>query len=287
MKWRLIHPGTPCVDSEAKAFLLKREKFCVAACARFIRINENHGRVWCLEPNSGSSGELSALLLYSNRGLFPVFGENITIPAPDLLNRFPGRVKIHAVQGLRRDTDLLEALMEKQGYFPAEKFDYHLMSLDSGTNLDPCVIAKNSPDGLVMRKPLPEDEDQLFALQAAYEKEEVLPEKSGFDAAHCRLNLKRIISSEHVLVAELGGKVVGKINTSAASFRRYQIGGVYVLPGYRGHGIGLNMTVRFTEFLLADGKGLTLFVKKRNAAAVKIYRKAGFNVLADYRISYY
>jgi len=281
MKWRKI----PAVElSKAKAFLLEREKYCVAACARFRRINEGRGRVWYLD---GSEGGLNAILLHSKRTLFPVFNETIKVPAPGFLNRFLGKVDIHAVQGIRRDAEQLESLMEGQGYFASERIDYHLMSLDPPSDTAEWMAHKNNPSGLIMRKPAASDEESLFALQAAYEQEEVLPENSVFDPTSCRLNLKRIVSSERIIVAELGGQVVGKINTSAESFSRHQIGGVYVRPDCRGLGIGLKMTIALSEPLLAQGKGLTLFVKKRNAAAVKVYRNAGFSILADYRISYY
>ena len=143
------------------------------------------------------------------------------------------------------------------------------------------------PAGLILRPPFPEDEERLFALQSAYEREEVLPANADFIPSVSRLNLDHILSRERVLVAELDGQVVGKINTSARSFTRYQIGGVYVRPDCRGLGIGARMTAVFARDLLAQGRGLTLFVKKQNAAACRVYRKAGFNILADYRITYY
>jgi predicted GNAT family acetyltransferase len=82
-------------------------------------------------------------------------------------------------------------------------------------------------------------------------------------------------------------RIVGKINTNAASFTRLQVGGVYVLPEYRGLGIGRRMTAAFTGELIQQGRGLTLFVKKNNPAARSIYDRAGFTAAADYRISYY
>jgi len=283
MKWRKI---TTEDHEKAKLFLMKREKLCVAACARFISITESRGHVWRLgEPEA----EISGLILHSRHTLFPVFNENTVVPGPRFLSRFLGKTHIHAVQGLRQDAEQLELLMEDQGYFAADRIDYHLMSLDVdwSTNASPGRITRSGPAGLVMRKPVPGDEENLFALQAAYEQEEVIPGNSAFNPSFCRLNLNHILSTEQVLVAELNGLLVGKINTSAESFTRYQIGGVYVRPDCRGLGIGLKMTEVFSESLLARGKGLTLFVKKRNAAAVKVYRKAGFRVLADYRISYY
>jgi len=143
------------------------------------------------------------------------------------------------------------------------------------------------PAGLILRLPRPDDEESLFALQSAYEKEEVLPKNAVFNPAACRFNIQRILSREHLLVAELDGQVVGKINTSAESFTRYQIGGVYVRPDCRRLGIGARMATAFIQSMLTRGKALTLFVKKRNIAASKVYRKTGFNVLEDYRITYY
>ena len=265
----------------AEAYLRAREKFCVAACARFLRMGDNRGRIWYLD---GAGDEFSALLLHTHRSLFPVFDQNHRIPSPRFLNRFLGKVPVHAVQGLQKDADILERLMENYGYFASERNDYALMSLDDAPRPE---SLKSGPAGLVLRSPLPEDMEPLFALQAAYEQEEVLPENAVFNAAACRLNLQHIVSREYILVAELNDQLIGKINTSAESFTRYQIGGVYVRPDCRSRGIGLKMTASFVQNLLTQGKGLTLFVKKRNAAAGKVYRKVGFNVLEDYRISYY
>jgi predicted GNAT family acetyltransferase len=47
------------------------------------------------------------------------------------------------------------------------------------------------------------------------------------------------------------------------------------------------MTAEFAESLLAEGRGISLFVKKRNRAALSVYRRVGFTEVEDYRISYY
>ena len=276
-RWRKIPKSE---HHRAEVYLRARERFCVTASARFLRLEESQGHVWQFP---GRDGEISALLLHNRRGLFPVFNKNDRVPGPRFLSRFLGKVPIHAVQGLREDAAILEDLMHVQGYVASERIEYDLMSLDTA----PAPAVRKGPAGLVLRAPLPEDEESLFTLQAAYEEEEVLSAKSVFNAAVCRLTLQQILSREHVLVAELDGQVVGKINTSARSFTRFQIGGVYVRPDCRSLGIGAAMTTTFSQSLLAQGKGLTLFVKKRNAAARKAYRKAGFASLADYRITYY
>ena len=265
----------------AEAFLKSREKFCVSASARFRKIKESKDTVWYI-PGSGS--EISAIILQSGQTLFPVFNGNTGIPEPLFLRRFLYKVHVHAAQGLREDAELLEALMEGLGYYASERVDYALMGLDGEPRPE---ALRAGPMGLILRPPVAGDEDGLFALQSAYEKEEVLPKNADFSPAACRLNLQNIISSERLLVAELDGQVVGKINTSAESFTRYQIGGVYVRPDCRGRRIAEKMTAFISRDLVAGGKGVTLFVKKHNDAALKVYLRAGFNTLADYRITYF
>jgi hypothetical protein len=284
-RWRKI-PKSELYRAEA--YMRPREKFCVAACSRLLRLDETGGHVWQLP---GADGEIAALLLHSRRSLFPVFGKKSDVPSPRFLSRFLGKVHIHAVQGLRQDVELLENLMQVQGYCAAEQIDYDLMSFNNapGASFTPTAL-RSGLAGLTLRPPLPADEESLFALQAAYEQEEVLPEQSVFNPAAARIGFQQLLAHQRILVAELNGVVVGKINTSAKSFSRYQIGGVYVRPDCRSMGIGSRMTAVFAQSLLAEQQGLTgitLFVKKRNAAAGRVYRKIGFAALADYRITYY
>ena len=277
-RWRKVPRDEYC---KAEAYLRAHEKICVTASARFLHIAENRGHVWRL---NGPEGDIRSLLVHSRRTLFPVFNKASGVPGPRFLNRFLGKVPIHALQGMREDVDLLEILMEEQGYYASERIEYDLMCLDSTPEQS---TFKLGPANLTLRAPAQGDGEALFALQAAYEQEEVLPENAEFNPAVCRYNLEHILSSEQILVACLDGQVVGKINTSAQSFTRYQIGGVYVRPDYRNLGIGAKMTAFFAGILLSHGKGVTLFVKKRNAAARSVYRRAGFSVIADYRITYY
>jgi len=268
---------------KAESYLREREKFCVSASARFLKMSENRrsGHIWRL---SGREGEISALLLHTQQALYPIFNKNSAVPGPSFLNRFLCKVPIHSLQGLREDAEILETLMEEQGYYATEQIDYVLMSMDSGPRPE---ALRAGPAGLVLRAPRQEDEETVFALQSVYEQEEVLPKNAEFYAPACRLNLQHILANERVLVAEWGGQVVGKINTSAESFTRRQIGGVYVRPDCRGRGICTKMTAVFAGELLSMGRGVTLFVKTRNKTAIKAYHKAGLVSLADYRITYY
>jgi ribosomal protein S18 acetylase RimI-like enzyme len=267
--------------AKTEAFLRREEAFCVGACSKFLHKDSTHDKLWTLRD---SRGGVSALLMRCNRTLFPVFGGERDIPPPPFGRFFSGRVPVHAIHGLRQDAELLEAALLPLGYQAKEWRDYDLLALDGAPNTETFMAG---PPGLILRKPVYADVDGLFPLQAAYEQEEVLPQGAVFYPAACRLSLERMLDREQILAAELEGRLVGKINTNALSFSRYQIGGVYVLPGYRGRGIALRMIAAFSGALLRQGKGLSLFVKKQNSAAQAVYRRAGFKRQADYRICYF
>jgi ribosomal protein S18 acetylase RimI-like enzyme len=262
-------------------FLKSREEFCTAACARFLHRRSGHDKVWYISVTGNAP---SALLILSRRSLFPLFDCRRDIPLPPFINRFFRANPIHAIQGLVEDTERLEAAALGLGRITADRFDYDLMVLDDEPNPE-CL--RRGPPGLILRKPEAADTEALFTLQAAYEQEEVIPRGGAFNPAASRLYLEQLLKKEYVLAAELGGRIVGKINTSGEAFTRCQIGGVYVLPGCRGLGIGVRMTAALVRNLRAAGKGVSLFVKKRNHAARAVYRRVGFRAIADYRICYY
>jgi predicted GNAT family acetyltransferase len=227
---------------------------------------------------------MSALLLLSGRTLFPVISPGEDIPIPQFMNRLWKKLPIYGVQGRREDVEILEGLMARLGYTIKDQIDYDLMTMRGPPN--PHAL-EAGPAGLRLRRPRASDMDALYLLQAGYEQEEVLPQGAVFNPAFCRKTLENLAAREHLLTAELDGRLVGKINTSALAFSQYQIGGVYVHPDYRSRGIALSMTAAFTAFLSGEGRGFTLFVKKGNLTAKAVYRKIGFSLAGDYRISYY
>jgi ribosomal protein S18 acetylase RimI-like enzyme len=264
----------------AEFFLREREKTCVPACAGFMRL-ERPGRVWFMPDRAGN---IASLLIHNRGSLFPVLGEDKDVPAPRFLGRFLSLIPIHSVQGLTRDTEIFETFLGEAGRRSVNHIDYDLLYTDkeprSGT-------LPTGPAGLILRPPDVTDIEALFPLQAAYEREEVLPPDTAFNPASCRLSLERIVRREYVLAACLGSRIVGKANTNAESFTRCQIGGVYVNADCRGLGIATRMIAAMVGELIAGGKGVSLFVKKWNAAARAVYRRIGFVSAGEYRITYY
>ena len=261
---------------DAKALLQSQEAWCMNACSRFAN---SDSQTWTL---SGRGGLLSALIIQSRQSLLPVLGEQENIPQPHFLADLFG-ITIHSLQGRKKDVEFLETVLEITGLCASQKIDFDVMCLDR----PPSGFLSSGPAELVIRKPQPADMDALAELHAAYEQEEVLPAASTFNPVASRLNIERIYDQQHILVAELDGRLVGKINTNAVTFTRYQVGGVYVHPDYRGQGIAIRMAGEFTADLIAQGKGISLFVKKTNPAARRVYHRIGFGIAGDYRINYY
>jgi len=270
--------------AQAESLLKSQERWCMNACNRYINRNPKEDNVWLLRNKaSGHAAEIFALMIHIKQSLLPVLCGQKNIPPPYFLCGLFGTASIHSLQGKKEDVLLTEAALEKIGLYAAEKIDYDLMCIDC----PPKYFSATHLAGLVIRKPQSSDMDDLAALQAAYEQEEVIPSAAEFNAAVSRLNTERIFSKEQMLVAELDGHLIGKINTNAATFSRYQVGGVYVHPDYRGRGIARRMAGEFITGLVAQGRGISLFVKKSNPCARRVYQRIGFEIAGDYRISYY
>ncbi|MDR0302405.1 MAG: GNAT family N-acetyltransferase [Treponema sp.] len=279
-KWRKM--GNRDSDIYAVETLLRAmEKKCVSACARFLALNETKGNVWTLNEKSTTP---SALLINSRSTIIPVLCGKKEIPCPDFLKELIKKNKIHSVQGQKEDVLILEKKMKQMGAQSADIYDYDLMSLDRQPNQKTFLSV---PSNLVLRTPRLTDLDAIAPLQAAYEQEEVLPSGSDFSPAASRINLANIIARGQMLCAEVGGRLVGKININAVSFTRYQLGGVYVHPDFRRQGIARGMAAEFISSIIKEGRGVTLFVKKSNPPAQRLYSALGFTVSGDYRITYY
>jgi ribosomal protein S18 acetylase RimI-like enzyme len=275
--------------SGIQALLRAMECDYVSACGRFLEFNPSRDHIWTLQDKNR---EISALVLHSKSTLLPVFCGNKEIPKLDFLagfsrylqRSFPRKNRLHSVQGLKEEVIILQKILEQIGLETSDIIDYDLMYSDT---LPGEINYSSGPAELILRVPQMIDLDTMAVLQAAYEQEEVIPNGSVFSPAASRINITNIISSGQVLAAELNGRLVGKINISAVSFTRYQVGGVFVHKDYRGLGIARRMAAVFISSLIKQGKGITLFVKKTNYAARKLYLNLGFSIRGDYRINYF
>jgi GNAT superfamily N-acetyltransferase len=304
-------------DPAALSYLLKREADAVGAISRFISGEDTPCYAWLVETfgPGGATGRPRTLgfILLSGGTVFILAEPGAATPAwfaPSLLRR------TRSLQGLAVDVAVAEsAIAEKavaeaaaaesaaaeaaaagsavdcaatepapKGPPSGEGIDYILMRLTSDPS--PAGLAAGPPD-LVVRVAAAADADDLYPLQAGYEREEVLPCGAVFDPAFCRWNLEKLLRSRLCLVAEWRGAAVGKANLNAAAFSRDQIGGVYVDAACRGRGIATRLVAELARLDAESGRRVGLFVKTANLPAIAAYTKAGFVSGPAYRIVYY
>ncbi|MDR2182178.1 MAG: hypothetical protein LBN92_05810, partial [Treponema sp.] len=206
--------------AQAEALLRRNEAYYVGAACRFLKRGKKD-RLW-------KNRDGSALLIYARRILFAVFRsavfsasgiKNGTLILPRFFS-FTCK-KLHAMQGLASDMDLMEAAVRARGFSPGGGFEYELMNWDQAQDR----LSVPAPPRLVIRQADGLDLDRLFPLQLGYEAEEVLPEGAALNPESVRNGLKAILLGFYTLTAELDGRLVGKININAESFNRFQIGG--------------------------------------------------------------
>jgi GNAT superfamily N-acetyltransferase len=274
-------------EMQVMKFLEKELPFSVAVYSKYLCAYGDRKKeavhAWALKEG----GVIQGAIVRSGFTVYPVFDDEVEEfekIASFFFKENSADARRFVFHGKARGVELLECYAAKFGLQPADYVVYDFMT---AVDAPPAQELYAGPPGLIIRLPGVSDIDRLFPLQAGYEQEEVLPKNGKFDPAMCRMIIERLVKHERILIAELGGRIVGKINTNAVTPSWAQIGGVYVHPSYRQRGIATRMTAVFVQGLLDEGKQASLFVKKGKPAARKVYNKTGFKVADDYRITYY
>jgi len=154
------------------------------------------------------------------------------------------------------------------------------------------------PSYLRSPSPLPEeweihlasdqDRDLLFPLQSAYEKEEVVFSPEEFEPWACYHNLKVLLEKEKIwYIQDEKYKPRAKGGTNASGKNWCQLGGIFTEPGLRTLGLGKILVQTMVNELLQMGYRSSLFVKKQNSPALKLYKSLGFDFKEDFHISYF
>jgi predicted GNAT family acetyltransferase len=260
-------------------FLRKHENFCTAPAAKFKKGLSKQDKMWKL---CDERGIISALILYSNRAVYPIFNNIDPVPIPPFMRLSFVQYPVYAIQGCSNDVLQIEKMLAHRGQVPSDPKDFYLMTLDSLP-----VFPAKKHSNLIIRKPNAEDFQSLYELHKQYEIEEVIPKDGVFNAENCKYTVQSMMLKDQVFVGEINGRLIAKVNINADSYTRYQIGGVFVEPAFRSNGYASQVVSLFCEQLISAGRGITLFVNKTNTPAQKVYQKLGFKIVADYRIIYY
>lgn len=104
----------------------------------------------------------------------------------------------------------------------------------------------------------------------------------SFEAASQYIGSKLDDPYRRVWVAELKGKIIGKIHVSVVENESY-INGFCILPPYRGRGCGKTILSRIVERLVAEQHEIiSLEVETENEHALGLYKGIGFEVVTAY-----
>jgi GNAT superfamily N-acetyltransferase len=141
--------------------------------------------------------------------------------------------------------------------------------------------------GLDIRRATEADADSLLELQCLYEVEEVLVPGHAQNRQLSRSLLATSLREQCLFCASDGRQMVAKAGTNGSAWNLVQIGGVYTLPGWRNRGIGEHLMEALLAEIADQGFGASLFVKRRNAAALRLYDKLGFETIGELVIAYY
>jgi uncharacterized protein len=263
-------------------YLSKKEWGHVGFSSRFRRAKEiSPPRTIYLRRNTSGEGIREALLCTRDGLIIPALAAASPSFRSDLsgvLNGEKQKQRPNTVMGLRNQ---VEAVEKNIGLTPHASVTYHVMTRTTQPGVvPPC-------DGIACKRAKPRDTGMLYPLQKGYEIEEVLLDPGLFNASSCYLRLQKNLRIEPVICAMKDGKAVSKAGTNAIGYTFAQIGGVYTMERNRNQGIAEYVLSVLLTKIFETRKGASLFVKKNNSAAIKLYAKLGFSVTDEFKITYY
>ncbi len=269
---------------ELLSFLRSREWFCVSFSSRLLNREGGSNRIFI--DRSADQGEriVESLLLTGHGLVLPVIDPSLHSPGDyrnELLPLIRSSVReVHSIMGIDDQVLAIESMLNARVY---ERVEYYLMTREYFNIEQP----PSEVGSLKVRRATTFDVRSLFPLQREYEKEEVLLNPEKFNSTASFLTLQKNLRKELIYLAEIDGVPVAKAGTNARGINYYQIGGVFTLPSLRGQGIGRAIMQVLMWEIAQKKKHLSLFVKRSNPAAIKLYTNLGFTLRDKYAISYY
>jgi predicted GNAT family acetyltransferase len=227
-----------------------------------------------------------AVMLTRHGSILPLLEKNLFQQSSPVLRYFLSSMtnymnRLYSIIGLYDDVRKIEGMLPEQA---SHHVDYYLMTVTEDTLISPDFISFRD---MVVKKASPADAEKLFSLQRMYELEEVFIDPLKFNPKVCLSCLKDLLRKELVVYVEANGIPVAKAGTNARGFYTDQIGGVYTETAYRRKGIARGLMYLLLKKIFSTKKIASLFVKKNNTSAITLYRKLGFEIREDFRISYF
>lgn len=296
--WRIAASG----DLRAYlAFLEARERSCVALADRSLRAGARgyafRDRARLLLHVDAASGNFDAAVFSGDKGDIHCIISAETYTAADgdddgVLRGFAAKFRGRAPGGdfsVAGPGDSVVRFERAARFEAGESNPYTLMfrprmGQPGGRGASAAYAAYAAtvpPSGVAIREARASDFHALCDLQSAYEAEEVY---SGVrpSGSYIAMRVSSILRGGSCLVAEFGGRLVGKANLNARGIRCDQVGGVFVTPALRSRGICAALVGAIAARSDIEGRDLALYVKPGNQAARRAYLRCAFAVTGVY-----
>lgn len=267
-------------------YLLPYEKFSLIL---YSQILNGETAIYVLRGNFGEvHGVFSFIQGGSIYHCLPDLGGKNTA---EIENAFISFFKEHTVSflfsiaGEEGGTRFLKKILAEKFLKPIKtQVDYALMEegrFDSKKSL------QKANQQLTVEKCSQKDEDKVFDLQVAFEKEEVVIEGEQFDKDRCRARFELFLDAGAIFVGKIKNVPLCKLTVNALGKNYALLGGIYTLEKYRNHGLAKTLIDSVCKKLHAEQKKCTLFVKVSNAPALKVYSECGFRKICNFCIIYF
>lgn len=285
----IIHPDKPTF-SLVKAFLEPYEEKCVLL-ASYVRRQSQKVYVLSETYQINSVNDILGVL-YIDSSLFHCIPNTLALDSVELL-RFLIRTvekngkKIKCISGERTGTDYFLNLLKVKDKKAFQVNNYRLMTAEGNINKNIKFPFLPLSKGERIIKCTEKEIDELFNLQKKYLQEEVAPKGKIVSRLEVAMSLRQILKNQLCLAVFSDGEIVAKANTNAIGINWIQLGGVYTHPSYRRNGYALHLVFSICRRAMKVNRGISLFVKENNVAAVHLYEKIGFHVKDSYKIAYF
>lgn len=176
-----------------------------------------------------------------------------------------------------------ENFTENQDPLISETINYHLM-LYSGSSNHIELTNRGNIDVKIDNK---NHVRKLSALHSQYLQEEVSSPLRPITPHYADQIAFAMIKRQVVATAWRGDKMIAKANTNLCGVNVAQLGGIFTLKEERSRGAASQIVKKLSDHLLKQYSQVSLFVKKENHTAIRVYQKCGFETISNMTLFYF
>ena len=147
-----------------------------------------------------------------------------------------------------------------------------------------CTAVQAGPT-LAMRPARADELPMVIEMSAAMMREDLGADPRLADPDGFPRKMQARVLGGRVLLGLLGEEVVFKVDIGTRTAQGVQVGGTFVVPRYRGRGLGTAGMRAACARLQAQSPRVSLHVNEANTPAVRAYEAAGFRRDAPFRLA--